>query len=159
MVNWKRINKREFLTMFLVVLLAAFGSNFIFINNLWFKILGSIFLLSSFGTEFYLLTKIDTRSDIKETKNEIEKLVSRAEKINNEIEETAKELREMKKKVFGWHDPIFSFKSIKEDLEEVKKQIGLRHGLWGGSSSNINDRLRNMEKELENLKRKLDGRF
>lgn len=141
--------------MLFVVLLAALGSHLIFINNLWARLSGSLLLLGSFGMEFYALTRIDLREDFKKAKEEISELVDRAEEISSNIEETASKIEEIKKKVFGWHNPAFTFKSLKEELEEIKKHIGARSSL-SLIGSTINERIKKIEESLEKVKRKVE---
>lgn len=145
---------KEFFLVFLVVLLAGFGGGLIFFSRFKYRLLGVGFLLISFGLEYFLLTKIDTRSDVKKSKKEIEELLNRAKEIKNEIEETAKELKEMKKKVFGWREPIFNIKSLSEDVDELKKHVGMNYS-WRGSSSTMKEKIGKLEDEVKEIKRRL----
>lgn len=147
---------KEFFLMFLVVLLAGFGGGLIFFSRFEYRLLGVGFLLISFGLEYFLLTKIDTRLDVKKSKKEIEELLNKAKEIKNEIEKTAKELKEMKRKVFGWHEPLFTIKSLSEDISELKKYVGINYS-WSGSSS-MKKKIDKLEHEVKEIKRSFNMR-
>ncbi len=148
---------KEFFLMLLVVLLAGFGGGLIFFSRFEYRLLGVGFLLISFGLEYFLLTKIDTRLDVEKSKKEIEDLLDRAKEIKNEIEKTAKKLKEMKEKVFGWREPIFNIKSLSEDIDELKKHVGMNYS-WRGSSSTMKEKINKLEDEVKEIKRSLNMR-
>ena len=143
--------------MFLVVLLAGVGGNLILNRNLWH--IGIISLLISFGLEYFLLTRLDTRIYLKETREEIKELIDKADEIKNDLEDTEEKLREMNEKVFGHHYSIFSFKSIKEDIEEIKKEIGKSPHSYFSRGTTINERMKEVEKDLAIIKKSLGRQF
>ncbi len=162
--NIRKFNLGEFISMTFIIILAAFGGNLIFKSDLTFRISGFILLMFSLLWEYLLLNEIDTRDDVKKTKEEIENLVDRAEEsayeieeAKREIEETEQRIGELKKKIFGWHEPLFTIKSIYEDVNELKKQVGLNHGFFSSSSS-LREKVNKLENDIKKIKRDLNIR-
>ena len=143
-MDWEHINAIFWMSIFGII-----GGILISSGNLFLIGSGIVLILLDVYLEYYFLIKMDTREEVIKTKQELQRYVGDAKKLKLSLENTAKEIQDMKNKVFN----VFSqkgFKTVeerlkelenvvegkygrdglpklKEDVEEIKRSLGIRH--------------------------------
>jgi len=153
MLKLKNFNLREFLLMLLVVVFAGFGGALVLSPSFWS--IGWALLLISFGCEYFLLTQLDTRRDVREIVEEAEEAKEEIESAKREVEDAVYEIAELRNKVFGYDYGLSAFGSISGKVNTLSRVLG-RFSHIGGPT--VSERLNKLENDNEIIKKHLKNK-